>query len=67
MANRPPSRLLVSHEVADTVDMALIDVSHELRRRVAKSEFNDALAKVALQHMEEVKALLVGGDEQQRA
>lgn len=58
MATRPPSRLLVSHDVADTVDMALIDMSHDLRRRVGKSEFNDALAKVALNHLDEIKALL---------
>ncbi|WP_019635036.1 hypothetical protein [Actinomadura atramentaria] len=64
MANRPPSRLLVSHATADDVDMALIDVSHELRRRVGKAEFNDVLVRVALAHMDEVKAQVRGGQSQ---
>jgi hypothetical protein len=57
-ATRPPSRLLVSNEVGDAVDMALIDVSHELRRRVSKTEFNDALATIGLRHLDEIKTLI---------
>jgi hypothetical protein len=63
MATRPPSRLLVSHAIADDVDMALIDVSHELRRRVGKAEFNDAMVRVALAHLDEVKARIKEGQD----
>ena len=63
MAARPPSRLLVSHEVADAVDQTRIDLLIKTRREWTKTAINDALVRVALRHLDEVAEQLVqGGD-----
>jgi hypothetical protein len=58
------ARLVISGKVNDDLEMALIDVSHELRKRVAKTEFCDVALTVALRHVDEIKALLTTESEE---
>ena len=55
------ARLVISGQINDDLEMALIDVAHELRRRIPKTEFCDAALTVALRHADEIKALLQEG------
>lgn len=55
------ARLVIGSEINEELEMGLIDVSHEFRRRVAKVEFADAVLAVGLAHLEEVKARLQEG------
>jgi hypothetical protein len=49
------ARLVVSGGINEDLEMALIDVSHELRRRVTKAEFSELVISVGLAHIDEVK------------
>ncbi|MGH3378816.1 MAG: hypothetical protein ACRDP6_29220 [Actinoallomurus sp.] len=58
-AKRPPvSRLLVSPETVTAVDEVRIDLMIRTRRESTKTAINDALIKVALNHLDEVAAHL---------
>jgi len=52
------ARLVIGSEINEELEMGLIDVSHEFRRRVPKVEFADAVLAVGLAHLDEVKTLL---------
>jgi hypothetical protein len=59
MAKRPPvARLLVSPETVTAVEAVRIDLMIKTRRESTKTAINDALVRVALQHVDEVAALL---------
>ncbi len=54
------TRLVIGSDLNDNLEMALIDVSHEFRRRVGKVEFLEAVISVGLADMGSVKAKLRG-------
>ncbi|GGT07573.1 hypothetical protein GCM10010156_76010 [Planobispora rosea] len=57
---RPTARVLVSPETAALLDDARIDAISTIRRDVTKTDLADAMVRVALNHMDEVVALLTG-------